>query len=120
MDEIHRNAVSKGFWDKDPNLGEKLMLVVTELAEALEVHRRKGGVIMLPSEGTKLSIERLPDETFSETFAIQIKDTFPDEMADALIRILDLCGKLNIDIAWHVKYKMKYNATRARLHGKAY
>lgn len=120
MDKIHQNAVAKGFWDKEPNLGEKLMLIVTELAEALEVHRKKGGVIMLPSEGSKLSLERLPDEFFPETFSIQVKDTFPDEMADALIRILDLCGKLNIDIAWHVEQKMRYNATRPRLHGKAY
>lgn len=120
MDKIHQNAVAKGFWERDPNLGEKLMLIVTELAEALEVHRKKGGVIMLPSEGSKLSLERLPDEFFPETFSIQVKDTFPDEMADALIRILDLCGKLNIDIAWHVEQKMRYNATRPRLHGKAY
>lgn len=120
MDKIHQNAVAKGFWERDPNLGEKLMLIVTELAEALEVHRKKGGVIVLPSEGSKLSLERLPDEFFPETFSIQVKDTFPDEMADALIRILDLCGKLNIDIAWHVEQKMRYNATRPRLHGKAY
>jgi hypothetical protein len=42
-----------------------------------------------------------------------VKDSFHDEMADVLIRVLDLCGGYNIDIDWHIKMKMRYNATRA-------
>lgn len=118
-DKIYQNAKAKGFWDKERNMGEALMLIVTELAEALEVHRASG---QLPefTEGQKLSLEKMSDETFPETFAIMVKDTFHDEMADVLIRVLDLCGGYNIDIDWHVKMKMRYNATRARLHGKKY
>src|SRR5688500_769565 len=37
--EIHRTAVDHGFWDKDRNLGEMLMLVASELAECLEEDR---------------------------------------------------------------------------------
>ena len=35
-EKIHANAADKGFWDSDRNMGEMLMLAVSELAEALE------------------------------------------------------------------------------------
>lgn len=118
-DKVFANSREKGFWDKERNIGELLMLVVTELSEGLEVHRADGGIKTL-TEGQKLSLERMDDEQFPETFAIMVKDSFQDEMADAIIRILDLCGGNNIDIDWHIKMKMRYNATRSRLHGKTY
>jgi len=42
MQEIHFNNVEKGFWeDKETkNVGEVLMLCVSELSEALEAHRK--------------------------------------------------------------------------------
>ena len=118
-DKIYQNAKDKGFWDKERNMGEALMLIVTELAEALEVHRASGQLKEF-TEGQKLSLEKMSDEQFPETFSIMVKDSFHDEMADVLIRVLDLCGGYNIDIDWHVKMKMRYNATRSRLHGKKY
>lgn len=118
-DKIFQNAKSKGFWDNERNMGEALMLIVTELAEALEVHRASGQLKEF-TEGQKLSLEKMNDEEFPETFSIMVKDSFNDEMADVLIRVLDLCGGYNIDIDWHVKMKMRYNATRERLHGKKY
>lgn len=36
---VHATAVEKGFWDFERNKGEMLMLVSSELAEALEAHR---------------------------------------------------------------------------------
>lgn len=38
----------------------------------------------------------------------------------ALCRIEGLAHSLGIDLLWHVRAKMSYNATRPRLHGKAY
>ena len=35
----HSIAKEKGFWDKERNMGEALMLIVTELAEAMEAYR---------------------------------------------------------------------------------
>lgn len=46
-----------------------------------------------------------------------MKDTFEDEIADALIRILDMCGHMDIDIAKHVYQKLLYNRTRGYKHG---
>ncbi|MDE8343242.1 MAG: hypothetical protein POG24_05420 [Acidocella sp.] len=88
-----------------PNIGEKLMLIVSEIAEAMEGHRKN------------LADDKLPHRPMLEV-----------ELADALIRILDLAGGLKLDLAGAVMEKMRYNATRvdhtnaARLApgGKAY
>jgi len=118
-DKIHNNAVQKGFWDQERNIGEALMLIVTELAEGLETHRASGK-IKLVDDMVKKAMSEMNDEEFKEHFALMVKDSFQDEMADSIIRILDLCGGLGIDIDWHIHAKMRYNATRSRLHGKAY
>lgn len=112
-DTVYRNNVSKGFWDNERNTGETLMLIVTELAEALEAHR-KGMTAMPPMdipEGATVS---------KEDFERFYKDTYEDEIADALIRIFDLCGGTGIDLEWHVSQKVNYNKQRPRLHGKQY
>jgi hypothetical protein len=38
--QIHENAKAKGFWDKDRNHGEMLMLIVSEVSEAMEADRK--------------------------------------------------------------------------------
>lgn len=67
--EIHSTAKEKGFWDEERNTGEMLMLIISELAEALEEHR-DGREVIYYVEGGK------PEGT-----AI--------ELADAVIRCLD-------------------------------
>ena len=118
-DKVHTNSKSKGFWDQERNVGEALMLVVTELAEGMETHRSTGSIKGV-DKMVKKAMDEMGDEEFKEHFALMVKDSFEDEMADSIIRILDLCGGLNIDIDWHVAAKMRYNSTRSRLHGKAY
>ncbi len=95
IDECHTTAKEKGFWDKERNIGEMLMLVVSELGEAIEAHRKN-------------------------VFGVEQKDTFEDEIADALIRIFDMCGGLDIDVERQLKWKMGFNRTREKLHGKSY
>lgn len=74
---------------KNRNVGELLMLTVSELAEAMEGHR-KG-----------LMDDKLPHRSMFEV-----------ELADALIRLLDICGGLGLDIDGAFQEKMAYNATR--------
>lgn len=118
-DLIYKNAKAKGFWDQERNIGEALMLVVTELAEALETHRAAGSIKPV-DEMVKQAMLEMHDDEFKEHFALMVKDSFQDEMADTIIRVLDLCGGLDIDIEWHIAAKMRYNSTRSRLHGKTY
>lgn len=100
----------------DKNVGELLMLVVSELGEALEAHR-KGRL----STCVILNVKELHDiEEFKLQFERRIKDSLQDELADAVIRIADMCGYLGIDLEKHIELKMKYNATREYKHGKRY
>ena len=84
----HEIAVSKGFWDEERNIGEALMLIVTELAEAMEAHRT------------------------------QEQDHFREELADTFIRLLDLCGGMGIDIEQEIMLKSDKNRGRPYKHGK--
>lgn len=71
------------------NVGEMLMLAVSELAEAMEGHRKN-----------KMD-DHLPHRPMIEV-----------ELADCLIRILDTAGGLGLDLAGAFREKMEYNATR--------
>lgn len=107
---IFQNNKEKGFWDKERNVGELLMLVVSELGEAMEAHRRGNFTpdLFKGSFHTPVSFEA------------NIKDTFEDEIADAVIRLLDLSAGLGIDLEWHIRLKVEYNMNRPKLHGKLY
>lgn len=114
--EAHDNAIRKGFWESD-NVPEKLMLVVTEIAEACESLRT-----VRPLTVDQESFDRIESltDSFDGTFKLVVKDSFGDEIADAIIRLLDLTEHLGIDIDTHVRLKMRYNAGRERKHGKGF
>jgi NTP pyrophosphatase (non-canonical NTP hydrolase) len=116
--KIHQTNKEKGFWDSERNVGEMLMLVVTELSEALEVHRKSPVSPLTPS--VLAGIDGDNDTLFKIDFETHVKDTFGDEIADAIIRLLDIGEGLGYDIQKHVEMKMRYNQTRERLHGKRY
>lgn len=122
--DIYLANKEKGFWVEDQNIGEKLMLIVTEVGEAMEAHREnkltpkfaytfnnpvKEGIVGEYHEGPIESV-----------FKEYVKDSFEDELADTIIRLLDLCGARGIDIEWHIKNKLDYNKTRPHKHGKQY
>ncbi len=111
-DEAHEIAKSKGFHDSGRiDIPGCLMLIVSELAEAMEADRK----------GRSANLDKYyKGIAYGDCFETYVKDTFEDELADTVIRVLDLCGALNIDIEKHVELKMKYNKSRERMHGKKY
>ncbi len=131
--QIHENAKNKGFYEGEKNIGELLCLIHSEVSEALEAHRkgkhadlksyceRTNQVLMSYNvkDGNPPETD-LSDEDFINIFKDRIKDTFEDELADTMIRIMDLAGFMNIDIEAHIALKMKYNSFRAYKHGKNY
>jgi NTP pyrophosphatase (non-canonical NTP hydrolase) len=128
-DEIHEYAINKGFWDQPRETGTLLMLCVSELAEAMEADR-KDRYAQIESFDSYLKFANVSITDFdmnnencewiANKFESTIKDTFEDELADNIIRILDLCGAHGIDIEKNIELKMKYNQTRERMHGKKY
>jgi NTP pyrophosphatase (non-canonical NTP hydrolase) len=89
QDAIFEINTSKGFWEEGQNRdqGEAVALIVSELSEAIEAHRKD-----------KRTVEPLTFEqtaryhgTWDSWFKTRIKDTVEDEIADTVIRILDCC-----------------------------
>jgi NTP pyrophosphatase (non-canonical NTP hydrolase) len=113
---IHSMNVEKGFWENPRNKGELLMLVVSELAEALEADRKNRYSLNNPKDLAALANE----EDFNDAFSKHVKDTFEDEIADAVIRLFDMSAGLGIDLESHIVAKLRYNATRPKMHGKKY
>jgi hypothetical protein len=104
--EIHENALDKGFYDKIYEILEccqgkddyrvyknlfvcqQLLLIISEIGEATE-GLRKGDV-----------------------------PNFREELADAVIRLFDLSGFLQINLEYEIQKKMAVNKRRPSLHNK--
>jgi NTP pyrophosphatase (non-canonical NTP hydrolase) len=115
-DRAYQSAASHGFHEGVENLSEKLMLVVSELGEACEA-LRKGRRVTIKDKNNAGQ----PGPAFkSSIFESNIKDTFEDEIAGAMIRLFDLAGVTNMDLDYHVNAKMQFNESRPYKHGKAF
>ena len=116
--EIHEANVKKGFYDEKREFGTLLMLVTSELAEALEADRKGRNCEATIRSKSMFSVE--DNDTFKTLFENYVKDTKEDEIADTMIRLFDLAGHLGMDLDFHVKNKLRYNSLRGRKHGKKY
>lgn len=100
-DRACRSACEHGFHDKELSDEHFIMLVITELAESVEADRKGRkfkSIISFEHEFNRYSA--LVDETtrFKCAFERYVKDTVEDELADAVIRLLDLAGLRNISL----------------------
>ena len=112
--EIHKQAVAHGWWEEERGFPEIVALCHSELSEALEEYRsaRPAEYVVVESVDAKPKIV---------TDTMEFGDRKPEgvavEMIDCIIRILDWCGRRNIDVDDVVERKMAYNATRPYKHG---
>jgi len=133
--EIHEVNVKNGFWDTFYSLPKStdgkytevqvafinqfLMLSVGELSEATEALRMSKYARKHPNIFDSLiRLSKTDPKVFKQGFKTQIKDSFEDEIADTMIRLLDLCSALDIDIENHISLKLKFNSMREHKHGK--
>lgn len=99
-----KTAKSKGWWDgyegremTPDEIASKLCLIHSEVSEALEDVREGRMEPRVTHDGKPVG--------------------FPSELADIVIRVFDLCGFLEIDIADAIELKMAHNEKRAFKHG---
>lgn len=112
--QVHQNAKDHGFFDKEKNIGEMLCLIHSEVSEALEADRKANYC-------SRKSIDYMNEIEWSKShFETNIKNTFEDELADIVIRVMDLAAFKGIDLEAHIKAKMRYNSLREYKHGKKY
>jgi len=101
--EIHEANVLAGWWNDTTTgegllnsnvtpfvIGTKIMLVVTELSEAIEGYRKD------------LMDDKLPHRKMVEV-----------ELADAIIRIMDIAGALEMDLEGAIAEKLIFNSKRS-------
>jgi len=123
--DIHEINKKNGFYEDEKNIGEMLMLIVTEVAEACESDRVGNHCDLhepYDQDGstTYQDIQHEDDMTFEHLFKLDVKDTFEDELADIMIRVMDLSAFKGIDLESHIKAKMRFNSLREYKHGKKY
>lgn len=88
--DFHERAVAKGFWDEPRSVGHCLMLAFGELHEAIEADRLGKWAKLDPD--TIDTLQRIEGAPYAQEFLSEVKDTVEDEIADAVIRLLDLLG----------------------------
>ena len=122
--EVHENAVAHGWWEKPPTLPEALCLIHAELSEALEEYREGNpliyGTCALAAEDCQFSgvCDRVGRPGEGEGIDGPCKpEGIAVELADVILRTLDLMAALGVDVDAVVMAKHKYNLGREYRHG---
>ena len=122
VQESYDMAVDKGFTvpGTPSDIPQMLMLVVSELSEALE-ELRSGHAPTTVYTKAGVQVPRDLDPRFKDTpLPLPKPEGFGVELADAVIRIAHLCGALDIDLEARIVEKLAYNATRPYKHGRTF
>ena len=95
---VHTNARAHGWWDEPREDGTLIALIMSEAAEALEALRKGNG----------------PDEHCPQFSGAEV------ELADVVIRIMDMAEARGWDVAGAIVAKHEFNKTRPYKHGKEF
>ena len=98
QEEVHQCNIDHGFWTSPSSSiedGTKLAMIHGEVSEALEAIR----------DGNP------PDKHLPELNSVVV------ELADVVLRVMDLAQRHNFDLSTAIIQKAKYNVTRPYKHG---
>ena len=95
---VHQNARAHGWWEEQREDGTLIALIMSEAAEALEALRKGNG----------------PDEHCPQFSGAEV------ELADVVIRIMDMAEARGWDVAGAIVAKHEFNKSRPYKHGKEF
>lgn len=105
-EEVYRLNRSKGWFEEDRTVGDMVALLHAEVSEVLEAYREWGR-----EDATRKGI-------YAGTEEIVKPEGVGSELADCLIRLLDMAKRWDIDLIAEYDRKMKFNWTRPYRHGR--
>ena len=101
-DEAYAIAKANGWHEQEHSDEHCLMLIITEIAEAVQADRKDRHADVagfMEWQGKDFSLlEETRTRRFKEDFEEYIKNTVEDELADVVIRCLDLAGLRGFDL----------------------
>lgn len=92
-----------GWFDTNRSMGDDMALLASEVSEAYEAYRKQ-------------QMDEYDDPQLSDVPQYN-PSSFPAELADILIRLLDTCYRYNVDLAGATERKLDYNSRREYRHG---
>lgn len=104
IDEAHATAIEHGWWEKQCNFPEQLMLMVQELSEAMDDYRNTG-------------LDTLFQVNYDSPPHTDKPVGIATELADTIIRIANISGHFGIPLEEALRAKLAYNKTRPYKHG---
>ncbi len=108
--KCHAVAIEKGWYARERTFTDLALLLHTEVSEAVEDWR----------EGLAPNEERWDwDKTLRNAIGNDVPKPcgIPSELADLIIRTLDMCAFFEINIDKAIEDKMRYNELRPIRHG---
>lgn len=113
--EAHEIATSKGWWKTRNAIVDACRSVSPELADAASAQISIAAIGLMHSELSEgvegIRLKSPPDDKIPEFSAPEA------ELADVIIRIMDLAHRNNYRVAEAVIAKMEMNKTRSYMHG---
>lgn len=114
-DRAYSIAKEHGWHDEEHSDEHFLMLIITEISEAVNADRKcKHADVSQFKEwqiyyGSFLPSKETKEIRFKEDFEAYIKDSVEDELADVVIRCLDFAGLRGWDLQHAIEYQLNNN-----------
>lgn len=116
---VHLAAVAKGWWPKYKHLAKAAFELGDAPAGRMALAEAVLAKLALVHSEVSEASEAARDDQWDLYYGPDGKpEGFVVEVADAVIRLLDLCEAMGLDLQTAIEIKRAYNATRQHRHGR--